>query len=157
MVFDRLDALAHHRHREPAEFWAVALWGVACTAVHFSSMALFLYAQIWWWDLFVHAASGFGVAGVLYVLRPREATHPIGLWLVLPLSVLAIGTWFEVYERLLTDFWHHWSLSFYWTDTVEDLVADAAGAVAFSVVLRLKMRIRGERPSRVSLGRRLRL
>ena len=64
---------------------------------------------------------------------------------MLPVCVLCIGTWFEVYERLFRDFWWGWSLSFYLQDTGIDLVLDTAGAVAFGLVLRLYGRIRRER------------
>jgi len=152
MAVRGLDDLTSHRKRAPAEFWGVALWGVACTVVHFSSMEFLLYSKIWWWDLFVHAASGFGVAGIGYVLFPAWARHPLGRWLVLPLAVLAIGTWFEVYERLFTDFWIHWSPEFYWTDTLEDLVADTAGGVVFGLLLWVRLRLDRLRADRSRSG-----
>ncbi|AHZ23659.1 MULTISPECIES: hypothetical protein [Haloferax] len=118
----------------PREMAVVAVWGTLVTATHFTSMALFLYTRIWWWDIFVHAASGFGVAAVLYVLEPRLLRSRLALLVVLPMAVAAIGTWFEVYERLFTDFWVNWSLSFYLEDTGIDIVADTAGAVVFGIV-----------------------
>ncbi|ELZ82364.1 hypothetical protein C453_14803 [Haloferax elongans ATCC BAA-1513] len=118
----------------PGEMAAVGVWGAAVTVTHFTSMALFLYSRIWWWDIFVHAASGFGVAAILFVLKPRLLRSPVALFLVLPMAVAAIGTWFEVYERLFTDFWVNWSLAFYLEDTAIDIVADTAGAVVFGIV-----------------------
>jgi hypothetical protein len=92
----------------------------------------------------VHALSGLGVAAVLYVYRPRLLHGPAALFVVLPLLVLAIGTWFEVYERLFTDFWHHWTRAYYLEDTAVDLVADTAGAVVFSALLWTHVRLWGD-------------
>jgi hypothetical protein len=55
--------------------------------------------------------------------------------------VLAIGTWFEVYERLFTDFWVNWTRAFYLEDTGIDLVADTAGAVVFSLFIWVRARL----------------
>ncbi|WP_396612064.1 hypothetical protein ACH9L7_01920 [Haloferax sp. S1W] len=129
------EQMVRPRWRErPGEMTLVGLWGTVVTATHFLSMAYFLYSRIWWWDIFVHAASGFGVAAVLFVLRPRLLRSPFALLVVLPMAVAAIGTWFEVYERLFTDFWVNWSLAFYLEDTGIDIVADTAGAVVFGIV-----------------------
>ncbi|KTG27795.1 hypothetical protein [Haloferax profundi] len=118
----------------PREMAIVATWGVAVTLTHFVSMALYLYTKIWWWDIFVHAASGFGVAALLYVFKPRLLRSPVALLVVLPMAVAAIGTWFEVYERLFTDFWVEWSMAYYLEDTGVDIVADTAGAFVFGLV-----------------------
>jgi hypothetical protein len=123
-----------HRNNEPIELAAVAVWAVACTVTHFTSMTFGLYAQVHWWDTAVHAASGFGVAAVVFVLRPRLFRHPIALWVAIPAVVAAVGTWFEVYERLFTDFWVPWPTWFYLQDTAVDIVADTAGAVVFGAV-----------------------
>jgi hypothetical protein len=129
------DEVAAVRDRNaPAELLAVAVWGVACTATHFLSMHFHLYSQIHWWDTTVHAASGFGVAGVVFVLRPRLFRHPLALLVAIPAVVLAVGTWFEVYERLFTTFWVTWPTEFYLRDTGVDIVADTAGAAAFGAV-----------------------
>ncbi|ELZ55285.1 MULTISPECIES: hypothetical protein [Haloferax] len=126
----------------PREMAAVAVFGSVVTVTHFTSMALFLYTRIWWWDILVHAASGFGVAAILYVLNPRLLHSRLALLVVLPMAVAAIGTWFEVYERLFTGFWVEWPRSVYLEDTAVDIVADTAGAVVFGVVRPLWNRIR---------------
>lgn len=126
----------------PREMSVVVAWGAVVTVTHFTSMALFLYTRIWWWDLFVHAASGFGVAALLYVFKPRLLRSPVALLVVLPMVVAAVGTWFEVYERLFTDFWVHWTTAVYLQDTWADIVADTAGAVVFGVVRPLWDRLR---------------
>jgi hypothetical protein len=130
------------RRSVPAwEVYAVGGFGVAVTGLHFASMGLFLYSKIWWWDLLVHALSGLGVAGVLYVSWPRLTRGPFALFVVLPACVLCIGTWFEVYERLFTDFWVPWSRSFYLEDTGVDIVADTVGAVGFSLLVWVRERL----------------
>ncbi|WP_074796318.1 hypothetical protein [Haloferax larsenii] len=106
--------------RQPWLWVFVGVWAVFVSALHFGGLAYDIYTKIWWWDLLTHSLSGFGVAGVLF--------------LVLPMAVAAIGTWFEVYERLFTDFWVNWSLAYYLEDTAVDIVADTAGAVVFGIV-----------------------
>jgi hypothetical protein len=146
-----VEAFSRRRALRPTEVYAVGGFGVAVTGLHFASMGLFLYSKIWWWDVLVHALSGLGVAAVLYVYRPRLARGPFAVFVVLPLLVLAIGTWFEVYERLFTDFWVHWSRAFYLEDTGVDLVADTAGAVVFSVFIWVRARLWGHPTDRPRL------
>ena len=138
-----VDAFSRRRSLHPNAVYAVGGFGAAVTALHFASMGLFLYSKIWWWDMLVHALSGGGVAAVLYVYRPRLARGAFAVFVGLPLLVLAIGTWFEVYERLFTDFWVSWSRAFYLEDTAVDLVADTAGAVVFSAYLWVRSSLRG--------------
>ena len=137
------DQMVVPRWRErPREMSVVLAWGGVVTFTHFTSMFFFLYTKIWWWDLFVHAASGFGVAALLYVFKPRLLRSPVALLVVLPMVVAAIGTWFEVYERLFTDFWVDWTTAYYLEDTWADIVADTFGAVVFGVVRPLWSRLR---------------
>lgn len=138
-----VEAFSRRRALRPKDVYAVGGFGIAVTGLHFASMGLFLYSKIWWWDVMVHALSGLGVAAVLYVYRPRLARGWFAVFVVLPLLVLAIGTWFEVYERLFTDFWVAWPREFYLEDTGIDLVADTAGAVVFSLVIWARARLRG--------------
>jgi hypothetical protein len=136
-----VEAFSRRRSLHPNAVYAVGGFGAVVTALHFASMGLFLYSKIWWWDMLVHALSGGGVAAVLYVYRPRLARGGFALFVVLPLLVLAIGTWFEVYERLFTDFWVNWSRAFYLEDTGIDLVADTVGAVCFSLLIWARARL----------------
>jgi hypothetical protein len=140
-----VETFSDRRSLSPGAVYAVGGFGVAVTGLHFASMGLFLYSKIWWWDVLVHALSGLGVAALLYVYRPRLASGAFAAFVVLPACVLAIGTWFEVYERLFTDFWVNWSRAFYLEDTGVDLVADTAGAVVFSAAVWLRARVRGLR------------
>jgi hypothetical protein len=136
----QISRFARRRALRPGEVAGVAAFGVAVTGLHFGSLALTLYTRIWWWDLLVHGLSGFGVAALLYVVRPRALSRPLALYVALPAVVLAVGTWFEVYERLFTDFWVTWSRSVYLEDTFVDLVADTAGAVAFGLLAHVRSR-----------------
>jgi hypothetical protein len=101
---------------------------VVC-ALHFGGLAYEIYTRIWWWDLLTHSLSGVGVAAWLCLL-PIPGMDPSRV-LVVPLAVLAIGAGFEVYEYLFKDFYVEWTLTYYATDTVIDLVLDSLGAEAF--------------------------
>ena len=63
----------------PREMAAVAVFGSVVTVTHFTSMALFLYTRIWWWDIFVHAASGFGSPGKFSSPQITALTHSASL------------------------------------------------------------------------------
>jgi hypothetical protein len=123
--------------------WGVALlWGAAVSALHFAGLAYGIYTELWWWDLLTHFTSGFGVAALLYLAWSGGFSSRFGLFVVLPVCVLCIGTWFEVYERLFKDFWLGWSDSFYIKDTITDLVVDTLGALTFGVVFRVYRHVR---------------
>jgi hypothetical protein len=145
------------RRARPLEFAAVATFGVGVTALHFGSTALTLYARVWWWDLLTHSLSGLGVAAVVYHLRPLPLLpldRPLALFVAIPAVVLATGAWFEVYERLFTDFWVNWSQAYYMRDTLVDLVMDWLGAVAFGVIVTLwNTRLRRDPPPLADNGR----
>jgi hypothetical protein len=109
-------------------------WAVACSATHVVSISYELYSDVWWWDLFVHGACGFGVAAVLYVVAPRAFDSSASLFVVLPLLVTVLGVGYEAAERLFMDFWHHWPQWFYVVDTVGDVLADYLGGLVFGVL-----------------------
>ena len=131
----------YRRQRRGA--WGVTLvWGAAVSALHFAGLAYGIYTELWWWDLLTHSTSGFGVAALLYLAWTDGFRSRLGLFVLLPICVLCIGTWFEVYERLFKSFWWGWSNAFYFEDTAIDLVLDTTGALAFGAVLRLYRRLR---------------
>jgi hypothetical protein len=109
-------------------------WAVACATTHVVSISYELYSEVWWWDLFVHTASGFGLAAVLYVVAPRLFDSRTSLLVGLPLLVTALGVGYEAAERVFMDFWHHWPTWFYVADTVQDVLADYVGGLLFSVL-----------------------
>lgn len=119
----------------------VGLWAVFVSALHFGGLEYGIYTKIWWWDLLTHSLSGFGVAGVLFVVFPRVfdgARAPV----VVAGIILAIGAGFEVYEYLFKDFWYGWSAAYYAEDTATDLVVDVVGALGFLVALDAITRLR---------------
>ncbi len=120
--------------RDPRVWAFVGLWAVFVSALHFGGLEYGIYTRIWWWDLLTHSLSGFGVAGVLFVVFPRVydgARAPV----VVATIILAIGAGFEVYEYLFKDFWYGWSAAYYAEDTATDLVVDVVGALGFLVAL----------------------
>ena len=131
-------------HRRGA--WATTLvWAAAVSTLHFAGLAYGIYTEIWWWDVLTHSTSGFGVAALLYLAWTDGFRSRLGLFVLLPVCVLCIGTWFEVYERVFKDFWRGWSDAFYVRDTAEDLVLDTVGALVFGLFLRLYGLVRNAR------------
>ncbi|WP_416840840.1 hypothetical protein [Haloferax sp. DFSO52] len=120
--------------RSPRVWFFVGIWAVFVSALHFGGLAYDIYTKIWWWDLLTHSLSGFGVAGVLFVVFPRMFDGPRAPVVVAGV-ILAIGAGFEVYEYLFKDFWYGWSASYYAEDTLTDLVVDVVGALGFLVVV----------------------
>ncbi|MFC5133343.1 MULTISPECIES: hypothetical protein [Haloferacaceae] len=111
---------------------AVALLSVSVTAFHFLGLAWGVYTRYWFWDVVTHSLSGFGVAGIIYLLRPTAFATPRRLFLFLPAIVFTIGAVFEVYEYAFREFYFRWSFERYLTDTLSDLGYDTLGALAFA-------------------------
>jgi hypothetical protein len=114
----------------------VGAWALLCSALHFGGLAYDIYTRYWWWDLLTHSLSGFGVAGVAYVLRPAAFDARRVAYLGVPLAVFLVGAGFEVYEYLFKDFYANWSTAYYAWDTAVDLVLDASGAAVFALLAR---------------------
>jgi hypothetical protein len=111
---------------------AIAAWSVLVSILHFGGVYYNIYTQLPWWDLLTHAMGGVGVGAVL-AMTFRAPTLRSPVWI--PSGVLAIGAGFEVYEFVFKTFWYRWSLSFYVTDTVTDLVINTVGAVVVAVAV----------------------
>lgn len=111
---------------------AVALLSVSVTVFHFLGLAWGAYTRYWFWDAVTHSLSGFGVAGIIYLLRPTAFATPRRLFLFLPALVFTIGAVFEVYEYAFREFYVRWSFERYLTDTLSDLGYDTLGALAFA-------------------------
>lgn len=109
---------------------ALAAWATAVSVLHFGGVRYGIYTRLAWWDLLTHAMGGAGVAGIL-AMTFRASTRRSPAWLAV--GVLAIGAGFEVYEFVFKTFWYRWSLSFYVTDTVIDLIVNTAGAVVVTL------------------------
>ncbi|HUG73430.1 MAG TPA: hypothetical protein VMK82_08420 [Steroidobacteraceae bacterium] len=132
--------------RIPAEFLAVSLV--------FTFGALFLgevrdyYLRIWWWDIALHASSGLllGILGFLlvYVLnenkRAHLSMHPRFVALFAFMFALSVGTLWEIFEfamdQLVGTNMQKPMLGdpSGLTDTMWDLIVDALGAAAVSVL-----------------------
>ncbi|WP_435073734.1 hypothetical protein [Halorubrum sp. HHNYT27] len=111
---------------------AIAMLSIAVTVFHFLGLAWQIYTRYWFWDVMTHTLSGFGVAGIIYLLRPAAFGNTRRLFLFLPALVFTIGAVFEVYEYLFREFYIHWSFERYLSDTLEDLAYDTLGAVLFA-------------------------
>ncbi|WP_435185190.1 hypothetical protein [Halobellus sp. EA9] len=121
--------------------WAVvAAWSVLVSGLHFGGLYYDIYNAYPWWDLLTHAMGGLGVAALLSVTF-REETLRSPFWVVA--AVLAIGAGFEVYEFVFKTFWYRWSLGYYVTDTVVDLLINTSGAVVFAAAVALYQRRNG--------------
>ncbi|SMO48179.1 hypothetical protein [Halorubrum cibi] len=111
---------------------AIAFLSLAVTTFHFLGLAWGTYTRYWFWDAVTHSLSGFGVAGIVYLLRPSAFTTPRRLFSLLPALVFTIGAVFEVYEYAFREFYVRWSIERYLTDTISDLGYDTLGALAFA-------------------------
>ena len=111
---------------------AIAAWSLLVSVLHFGGVSYNVYTRLPWWDLLTHAMGGVGVGAVL-AMTFRAPTLRSPAWI--PAGVLAIGAGFEVYEFVFKTFWYRWSLSFYATDTVIDLVVNTVGAVVIAVAV----------------------
>ncbi|WP_225317756.1 MULTISPECIES: hypothetical protein [Haloferax] len=120
--------------REPWLWAFVGLWALFVSGLHFGGLAYGIYTKIWWWDLLTHSLSGFGVAGVLFLVFPRTFDGNRAPVVVAGI-IFAIGAGFELYEYLFKDFWYGWSAAYYAEDTATDLVVDVLGALAFVVLV----------------------
>lgn len=120
--------------RSMASWAGIGLYSAVITALHFWGIASNTYTTLQWYDAFTHAASGVGVAVLLYLTfhRPTESDRSTA-WIV-P-AVLAFGAGFEVYEFVFKDFWYTWPLQYYLVDTVADLLFGVVGAVAVVAIL----------------------
>jgi hypothetical protein len=114
-------------------------------AVLFIFAALFLgsihgyYEKFWWWDVVLHTSSGFllGIVGFLlvYALNRHESIElhmtPVFIALFAFAFAMAVGALWEVFE-----FGVDGLLGFHMqeglTDTMWDLIVDAAGAVVMA-------------------------
>jgi hypothetical protein len=109
-------------------YWAgILVYSGVVSALHFGGLHFDVYGAVVHWDTLTHLTSGVGVAVLLYLTFHLEDPKRSLRWLV-P-AVLAFGGGFEIYEFLLKDFWHDWSLRFYLVDTVLDLGVNAVGGV----------------------------
>jgi hypothetical protein len=120
-------------------------------AVLFNFLSLFLgsaldfYYRFWWWDLVLHAASGFllGIIGfvALFVLnqtdRVRPAMKPGFIAFFGVTFAVTLGVFWEIFEFACDQMWPYLNMQTVETgvvDTMIDLIVDTIGAVIVAVM-----------------------
>lgn len=117
-------------------------------AVVFVYMSLFLgevqgyYARFWWWDLVLHAGSGFllGILGFLlvYVLNEKEDVeldlHPKFIAFFAFLFAMGMGAIWEIFEFTADQMLGTNMQKNGLVDTMWDLIVDGAGALVISIL-----------------------
>tara|TARA_R110002049_G_scaffold23525_2_gene83141 strand:- start:334 stop:1074 length:741 start_codon:yes stop_codon:yes gene_type:complete len=123
-------------------------------AIVFTFAALYLgemrgfYTRLWWWDIALHTSSGLllGILGfvLVYVLNENERVdlhmRPRFVALFAFLFALAVGTVWEMFEFLMDRlFGYNMQKSMLGdpsglTDTMIDLMVDAAGALTICMI-----------------------
>ena len=130
----------------PAEFQVLAVIFVFATL--FLGEIRSYYERIWWWDMALHASSGLllGICGFLlvYVLNENERVdlhlRPRFVALFAFLFAVTVGVLWEIFEFAMDElFGTRMQKPMFddpsgLTDTMWDLVVDALGALAISVL-----------------------
>jgi len=117
-------------------------------AVVFVYFSLFLgeiqgyYARFWWWDLVLHAGSGFllGILGFLlvYVLNEKEDVeldlHPKFIAFFAFLFAMGMGAIWEIFEFTMDQLFDMNMQKNGLVDTMWDLIVDGIGALIISIL-----------------------
>jgi hypothetical protein len=117
-------------------------------AVIFVYMSLFLgevqgyYARFWWWDLVLHAGSGFllGILGFLlvYVLNEKEDVeldlHPKFIAFFAFIFAMGMGAIWEIFEFTMDQLFGMNMQKSGIVDTMWDLIVDGFGALVISIL-----------------------
>lgn len=137
-----LPYLLHSRYelRIPYEFESLAILFV-CLALFFGEVLDF-YNRYWWWDLFLHAWSGFllGITGFLlvYVLNENDSVQmdlsPGFISLFACMFAIGIGALWEIFEFFMDQTFGMNMQKSGLVDTMWDLIVDTVGAVVISVL-----------------------
>jgi len=145
MALTLVPALLFRRFRViiPPEFQLVAALFVFLSL--FLGSALDFYYTFWWWDLVLHAASGFllGIIGfiTLYVLNQTDRLPPdmkpafrcfFGFTFAVTLGVL-----WEIFEFAVDRLWPQFDMQSTGTgvvDTMKDLIVDCIGAALVALM-----------------------
>jgi hypothetical protein len=138
-------ALLFRRYRViiPPEFQLVAAVFIFLSL--FLGSALDFYYHFWWWDLVLHAASGFllGIIGfvALFVLNqtdrlPKGMTPAFICFFGVTFAV-TLGVAWEIFEFAVDRLWPHLDMQTTGTgvvDTMVDLIVDTVGAVIVALM-----------------------
>ena len=145
-----LPAFVWRRYRVfiPPEFQLVATAFVFLSL--FLGSAVNLYYRLWWWDLVLHAGSGFllGIVGfiTMFLLNKTDRLPPgirpgfvcfFGVTFAVTLGVL-----WEIFEFIMDRLapFNMQSLETGVTDTMQDLIVDLLGAVLVALLARAYFR-----------------
>lgn len=135
--------LRRYRVEVPAEFQLIA--------VAFVFLSLFLgsardfYYRFWWWDMVLHAGSGFllGVVGwiVLFLLLQTDRLpRAVGPGLVCIFGItfaVTLGVLWEIFEYVVDLLWPNVNMMSRETgvhDTMHDLIVDTLGAIVVGLM-----------------------
>ncbi|MBD3360251.1 hypothetical protein GF366_00445 [Candidatus Peregrinibacteria bacterium] len=100
------------------------------------------YYRFWWWDIFLHAESGFllGIFGyiLVYVLNEQKNINitmkPGFLSLFAFTFAMATGTLWEIFEFIMDNIFGFNMQKSGLMDTMGDLILNASGALLISVI-----------------------
>jgi hypothetical protein len=145
IVLDVVPAFVMRRYRiyVPPEFQLVALGFVFLTL--FLGSARDFYYHFWWWDMALHAGSGFlfGIVGwiVLFLLnqtdRLPKGIRPAFLCFFGVTFAVFVGVLWEIFEYIIDSIWPHINMMSNETgvaDTMQDLIVDTSGAILVGIM-----------------------
>jgi hypothetical protein len=136
-------ALQRYRVHVPPEFQFIALAFVFLSL--FLGSARDFYYRFWWWDMVLHAGSGFllGIVGwiVLFLLLQADRLpQGVGPALVSVFGVtfaVTLGVLWETFEYAVDLIWPHINMMSHETgvhDTMQDLIVDTVGAIVVGLI-----------------------
>lgn len=128
------------RMRLPYEFESLALLFI-CLSLFFGEVLDF-YNRFWWWDLFLHAWSGFllGIFGfvLVYVLNENENINfdlsPGFIAFFACMFSMGMGAAWEIFEFFMDQTFGMNMQKSGLVDTMWDLIVDTIGAITISVL-----------------------
>jgi uncharacterized membrane protein len=142
LVITFLPRLMHSRYdlRIPYEFESLAILFVFLAL--FFGEVLDFYNRFWWWDLLLHAWSGFllGITGFLlvYVLNENDSVQmdlsPGFISLFACMFAIGIGALWEIFEYFMDQSFGMNMQKSGLHDTMWDLIVDTVGAVTIAVL-----------------------
>lgn len=119
--------------RLPASFLAATAAFVFATI--FLGEALDFYYRFWWWDMVLHfgSAMGFGLLGFLGIFMmfegDRYAAPPLAIGILSFCAAMTVGVLWELFEFAMDQLFGFNMQKSGLTDTMGDLIVNAAGAL----------------------------
>lgn len=107
------------------------------------------YERFWWWDLLLHTSSGFLLGLFAYILvfvlnrSPRSSLHlspPFVALFTVSFAVACGGVW-EIFEYSMDQLFGTNMQKSGLDDTMEDMIVNLIGALAFGLVGYLQFRV----------------